>query len=151
MGFDLRDLGSPCVVVHRQQRADGCIVDVEAREVEVRSAGNVADRSLVGACSAFKALDDPLKNSGVLAKARPQERTIVALAEPVDPEQFGKVRCVGCIADLKPMLEVVAHVVATERKHGEGIETKFADNTGSSCSLFRTHDRAEEHTVAPIE
>src|SRR3546814_19146701 len=82
------------------------------------------------------------------SEARPQERAVLAPAEPVDPEQLGQLGAV-LLADLEPVLHVVAGVVADEWQHGEGVETDLAHLAGRRCGLLGAHDRAEEDTVLP--
>src|SRR6266704_3087012 len=75
-------------------------------------------------CATANPLNDPLQNAHVVAKPWPQEFACLIAAEPVDAEDMRPVR-VG-VAHPDPMIEVVAHVVATEGQHGEGVA---ADDT----------------------
>ena len=83
-------------------------------------------------------------------KPGPQELAVLALAEPVHPEQLRQLRALA-LADLEPVLEVVAHVVAAEREHREGVEAELADGAGLGGGGLGAHDRAEEHAVLPVE
>src|SRR5207249_3963643 len=83
-------------------------------------------------------LDDPLEHPAVVAEPGPQERAAVALAEPVHPEQLRKLVSRAHRADLEPVAEVVAHVVATERQHGERVEAQLADRAGLQSLPFQS-------------
>ena len=74
--------------------------------------------------------------------------TICATAEPVDVEDLRELGA-WVLADFKPMLEVVAHVVAAERQHGERVEAELAGATENGGGHFGGHGRAEEHAVFP--
>ena len=49
------------------------------------------------------------------------------------------------------MLEVVAHVVTTERQHRKGIETKLASAAQGSGGHLGCHRRAHEHAMLPVQ
>ena len=61
--------------------------------------GHPADGGVDGLALARHPLDHPLEHAAVLAEARPQERAVVALAEPVDPEQLGQLVGVAVALD----------------------------------------------------
>jgi hypothetical protein len=73
------------------------------------------------------------------------------LRNQLTQNSFGQLVGVGGLADVEPVLHVVAGVVAHERQHGEGVEADFADGAGGGCGLLRAHDRAEEGAVLPVE
>ena len=70
---------------------------------------------------------DPLQHAAVLAEARPQEAAVVAAAEPVDEEHLRHLGLVGVLAEVDPVLEVVADVVAEERQHRHRVAADGAD------------------------
>ena len=50
----------------------------------------------------------------------------------------------------EPVREVVSHVVAAERQHGEGVAPQVAHRAGLGGRGLRRHDGAEEHAVLPV-
>src|SRR5690606_40616860 len=78
------------------------------------------------------AAEHPLQHAHVLAKPGPHELAVGALAEPVDAinaRQYGA-RILQALAKLQPMTEIVAHVVAAERQHGERSEERRVGKEG---------------------
>ena len=55
------------------------------------------------------------------------------------------------LAHGQPVLEVVAHVVAAEGKHGHGVAADLAELAELGGSPLRGHRRRNEHAVLPIE
>ncbi len=73
------------------------------------------------------------------------------LRNQLTQKSLGQLVLVGGLADVEPVLHVVAGVVAHERQHGEGVEADLADGAGRGRGLLRAHDRAEEGAVLPVE
>ena len=97
-------------------------------------------------------LDDPLQHPDVLAEAGPDELAAGVLAEPVHVVQLRQLaRVGGDLADLQPVAEVVAHVVAAERQHRERVVPQLADRALGRGGLLRGDVRAQEHPVIPAE
>ena len=98
------------------------------------------------------ALEDPLEHPRVLAVAGPQERAVRVLAEPVHVEDLRAAasRSGASAPMLQPVGEVVGHVVAAERQHGEGVAAQVAHGAGRGRRRLGRHDRAEEHPVLPV-
>ena len=96
------------------------------------------------------ALDGPLQHAAVLAEARPQEPAVVAAAEPVDEEHRRHLGLVGVLADVDPVLEVVADVVAEERQHRHRVAAHGADLALGGGGLLGTQGGADEHAVLPV-
>ena len=146
--FDLRDDGLPTFFVNAKE---GLLVfsrNVETGEVERAVGGQVADFGFLRLGSAIAAAEDPLEDAAVVAVSGPEEVTVCTTAEPVDVEDLRELGA-RMLADFKPMLEVVAHVVTAERQHGERIEAELASATENGGGHFGSHGRAEEHTVFP--
>jgi hypothetical protein len=63
-----------------------------------------------------------------LAVAGPDELAGLVLAEPVHAEDLGQVvaHAFELVLHVQPVLEVVAHVVAAERQHGERVAAHHA-------------------------
>src|SRR3546814_14730212 len=75
-------------------------VDVEALGVERLRGRHQADGRLDRVGLAVEALEHPLEHPAVVTEAGPQERAVLAPAEPVDPEQLGQLGAV-LLADRK--------------------------------------------------
>src|SRR5580698_9899666 len=106
--FDQRQLLAPLGGIDRQRAVDVGGVDVEPVEVEVVGGGNDTDRRLLAARLVLDAIDDPLEHPAVLAEARPQELAALAPPEPVDEEHLGQLGLIRVLAEVDPVLEVVA-------------------------------------------
>ena len=92
---------------------------------------------------AVQPLDDPLQHPDVLAEAGPDELAAGVLAEPVHVVQLRQLgRVGGGLADLQPVAEVVAHVVAAERQHRERVVPQLADRALGRGGLLRGDVRA---------
>jgi hypothetical protein len=74
--------GRPTAVPRRTRR------DVEAGQIQVFRAGQVADGGFLRAAAAGAALEHPREHAQVVAEARPQELAVASLAEPVDVEDL---------------------------------------------------------------
>ena len=55
------------------------------------------------------------------------------------------------VPHLEPMAEVVADVVAAERQHRHRIAPHHADLAGRGRGGLRTHRRAHEDAMGPVE
>ena len=120
-------------------------------EVDVLLEREVADRGLGGLHLAVDTIADPLENAAIIAEAGPHEAAVVALAEPVDEVDLGKLRSVGRGAlHLEPVLEVVGDVVAEERKHRHRIAADLTDLIGNDGGgNLGTGGGTHEHAVGP--
>ena len=54
-------------------------------------------------------------------------------------------------AGVHPVAEIVAHVVAAEGEHGEGVAAQDADRPGRGGRRLRARPGAHEHAVGPVE
>src|SRR5690606_5792465 len=127
---DLRQLGLPLLDVDAEQPLQAFPVDVQTLEVQALRRRHVADRRLDRVGHTVDALDDPLEDAGVLAESRPEELAVLVAPEPVDvvdPRELGRV---VLLADLDPVAEVVAGVVADERQHRHRIAADDTDLPG---------------------
>ena len=99
-------------------------------------------------CPDLRTLENPLQHAQVVAEAGPEELAAFVGAEPVhaeDPRRLRQRR-----ADVEPVREVVAHVVAAERQHRHGIAPQHADLAGGRRRRLRRQRRAEERAVLPV-
>ena len=83
-------------------------------------------------------------------KPGPQEAAVVVAAEPVDVEDLRQLGGVGVLAEVDPVLEVVAGVVADERQHGHRVAAHDADRAGGGGGRLRGERRAHERAVHPV-
>src|SRR5690606_26105602 len=100
--------------VDGEQLAHLLLGDVDARGVDRALGRQQPDRRLDRLRLALAAAEDPLQHAAVLAEAGPEEVAVGVFAEPVDVEDPRQLRALAA-ADLQPVGEVVAHVVAAER------------------------------------
>ena len=143
-----------------------CLVDLEdllevrrnnfelafvVRQIDILLERKIADRRLGGLHLAIDTVADPLEHTAVVAETRPHETTIIALAEPVDEVDLGKLRRIGRSAlHFEPVLEVVGNIVTEERKHRHRIATDLADLIGNDgCCDFGTGGAAHKHAMRP--
>ena len=95
------------------------------------------------------AVDDPLQHAHVLAEAGPEELAVLVAAEPVDVEDPRRV--LQAAAEVEPVVEVVAHVVAAERQHGERVAADLAELAERGGRHFRAHRGGRVHAECPVE
>src|SRR5260221_2149782 len=142
--------GKPALHVHAEQLSDVRGRKVKSIGIRVRSLGTPADRRVHSVHFAIAAFEDPLQHSAVLAVSGPKVFAVVVGAEPVDVIDFGQL-CTRPVPDLEIVGEVIAHVVATERKHGHRVTAKFADFAGGGRGGFAADGRAQKSPMLPIE
>jgi hypothetical protein len=114
----------------------GFAESVEALDAEILPVGGPADRGFVTGNPALASFDDPFEDSEVFAESWPQELSFGVFAEPVNVEDPRK--SFDVFAHIEPMAEVIAHVVAAERKHRHRVASDGSD------SVSYTHLRAHE-------
>src|SRR6478672_10224019 len=101
---------------------------VEPVDVDGALGRHEPDRGLHGIGVALEALDDPLEDAAVLAEAGPEEGAVLLVAtEPVDAEDAGELGGVRALADLEPVVHVVAGVVADEGQHRHRVAADDTD------------------------
>ena len=138
------------VGVDAEQLAHRLGGDLEALGVDLALGRQQADRGLDRLGLAVAAAEDPLEHAAVLAEAGPEELAVGVFAEPVDVEDARQLRALA-LADLQPVGEVVAHVVAAEGQHRHRVEAQLADLAGGGGGRLRGHRRAHEDAVLPVE
>ena len=142
----------PELLIHIQnalQRLAGNLI-LNALKIDVLRFRDKADRRLNRVNLALAAVDDPLQDTEVVAKARPQELAVVTLAEPVDIEDLGSFLRIEALADINPVLPVIPHVITTEREHRHRVTADNADCASGGGGSLRSHDRAYKYAVVPI-
>src|SRR5208337_4600371 len=123
---DKRNLGKPSVNIHAQQRVELCGGDVQAVGIEIGRPWKPSNRCFQSMSLALATLEDPFQHPAVLAVARPEKLAVFVGAEPVHVKDLRKF-CSLPLSDPKIVREVIAHVVAAERKHGHGIAAKLSN------------------------
>ena len=134
---NLGDCFAPAVNIHRRNCLQVGGVDIHAVCVKGVCAWQVTDGGFVGLGGAVEAFENPFENTAVFAIARPHEAAVFVAAEPVDEEDLWQFAGIGFCSYLQPMLEVVGHVVAAERKHGRG-NIKWYMRIGKSVMITST-------------
>src|SRR6185503_408295 len=81
----------PLLAVHVQGRLERVRGHLEPRAIDRAGRRYVPDGSLHRAAAAVDPLDDPLQDAHVLAVARPEESALPVPAEPVHPEDLGRI------------------------------------------------------------
>ena len=130
----------------------GLGVDVEPLEVERALARGRGRSASPGPPPRPRSGGTPTPARGCSRRSRATGIAVLVLAEPVDVEDL---RQLGARRRARPISsqwrEVVGHVVAAERQHGERVEAQLADVAGGRGRRLRRHRRAEEHAVLPVE
>ncbi len=84
---------------------------LQASDVQSRRNRHKADRGLhcefIGGGGLVAAIQDPVEDTNVLTESGPQELAGLALAEPIDVEDFGELGRVGALGEGEPVLEIV--------------------------------------------
>src|SRR5215471_16566535 len=93
------------------------------------------------------AIDNPFEYTHVLAKAWPDELTLLIGAEPIHVEHARRIGEV--FADGEPVSKIVADVIATEWQHSERIAPYFTHLAGRSGGLLRAHRCSLVDAVLP--
>src|SRR5207248_4192682 len=97
----------------------------------------------------FDLIEHPDQYTHVLAVARPEIACVRALPEPVDVENGGRVG--NSPAHLKPVAEIISHVVSAERKHRHRVVPEHVRLSGRGRRGARLHSGAEKGSMAPVE
>ena len=108
---------------------------------------------VVGALAcAFNAVNHPLQHAHVLAVAWPDKLAVVTFSKPVGGVDFRQDgTCFGQLfTHVQPVLEVVAHVVARERQHGERVTADHTGLAGGGGSCFAAHGGGHVHALYPV-
>src|SRR5258708_37783942 len=113
------------------------MINLELGEVEIVNAGQKTDRRFHRAAAVFATVEDPFQHTHVVAKTRPKKFSRLPFAEPIHIKYEGRIR--ESFADVEPVPEIIADVVATEREHRHRIAPDLTDCAGRSCGCFRSH------------
>src|ERR1700722_9794820 len=125
---------APLCTVDGLQLLEFFLVKSKAAPVHIVIMGGPTDWCLLGLRSPADSVHDPLEHAEILTEARPEEFTVLPFAKPVDVEDS---RRRGQRAlHFYPVAKIIAHVVATKRKHGHRITPDFADVTVCSSGRF---------------
>ena len=116
--------------------------DIQTSQIQVIFIRQITDSCLPCAGFAVDTFAHPFQGAAVFAESGPQELAIAALAEPVHVENL-RGFALQFIAHIKPVLEIIAHVVAAERQHGKRVVTY--------PTLSRMAAVGSEAAVAPIK
>ena len=146
-----RELLLPSIFVQTGNRRKLLGREIQASPVDFAISRAYAKAVLNASCFSFQAVNHPLQNTHVFTVAGPNELAVIALAEPVDAVNGRQ-----CVAEafelglhIQPVLEIVAHVVATERQHGKRVATHHAHLSHSRCRGFRTHGGGHVNAFHP--
>ena len=126
--------------------------ETQARPVQFVVVGADAEDVFSAFGAAFNAVDHPLQNTHVFTVTGPDKLAVFAFAEPVDAVNGGQLGAAGLqlLAQLQPVLEIVAHVVAHEGQHGEGVAAHHALLTSRSSRGLRAHGGGHVDAFHPV-
>jgi hypothetical protein len=100
---------------------------------------------------AFDALTNPFKRAAVFAIAGPEPFANVILAKPIHEINLRQLVAVGALREGKPVREIIAHVIAAEWQHCEGVPAQHTGLAERGVGGFRAAGRTHENAVFPIE
>ena len=126
--------------------------EVQARPLQLIKVRADAIEVFLPGRGVFNAVNDPLEHAHVFAVAWPHKLSVGALAEPVGRENAGQLGAGSghFFAQMQPVLEVVAHVVAGKGQHGKGIAAHDALLANDGGGGFRAHGRGHIHALHPV-
>mmetsp|Transcript_10893 Transcript_10893/g.19083 ORF Transcript_10893/g.19083 Transcript_10893/m.19083 type:complete len:293 (-) Transcript_10893:122-1000(-) len=124
-------------------------LDLQVGQVESVLRRDETERRGDGVALAVAAVADPGDHARVVAEAGPQPFALGRLAEPVHVEELGLLAFLDLLAHLRPVREVVTHVVPAERQHGERVVPELAHGTRGRGRHLRADRGAEEDAVVP--
>ena len=123
-------------------------VHVKAFKVDVFGLRHETDGGFNCVNCIFTSFKNPVKNSHVVTEAGPHKVAVFIGTEPVYVEDLWTI--LALLAHVKPMLEVISHIVATEGDHSHRIVTYYANCTGCCSGGFGSHNGADEYAVFPV-
>src|SRR5262249_28319724 len=133
----------------RQKLTEACPhTGVEAGPFEVLGARHPAKHAFHRAGATLTPVDDPFQHTHVLAITGPEELALLVSAKPVYAKDTRRVR--EAAAGFQPVLEIVAHVIAAKRQHGEWIAAHLADFARGRSSGLRSHGRGAIYAIGPV-
>src|SRR5208282_1446024 len=128
-GFEFR---LPLFGIYGERVSHGALGQIEAPEIEVCLIGNDSHRRLAATGASMDSIEHPFDHAQVFAVTGPDKVAGGVLAKPVDHEDAR--RLLDRVAQLEPVCEIIAHVVAAERQHRHRIAPQHAHR---SCSRGR--------------
>src|SRR5262249_49517845 len=85
----------------------------------------------------------------ILAVSGPEKLAVLALAKPIHAEDPRRLRDLA--AEVEPVREIIAHVIAAEGKHREWIAAYLADIAEGGGGHFGAHCRGHVNAECPVE
>src|SRR6202051_3273140 len=101
---------------------------------------------------AVAALENPFQHAAVFAITRPQKFFLIfILAKPIYIKQLRKFRSATLRPHFDPVRQVIAHVVATERKHCHRVAAELPHFSGDGSSGLTAHRRPQKRSMLPVK
>src|SRR5713101_5616931 len=122
---------------------------VEAVQVERAGCRNVADRRFDCFRLTINPTDNPLQHPEILAITGPEESAVLAPSKPVHLEYSREVLTLS--REAQPVLEIVTHVVATERNHCHRVLPQPTDHSVSRGGGLDPHHGTYQDARFPAE
>src|SRR5439155_26547242 len=116
--------------------------------IQILEIWDLADGCFDRIAFTLTALHDPLQHSHVFAVSRPDEPSIYVGTKPIDAEDAGALG--HRAAQLKPMAEVIAHVVTDKWDHCHGISPHQPYISVRGIRGLRYHSSYYIYTRVPI-
>src|ERR1700730_7640030 len=145
----LNHFAVPLVAIEGLQLFEAIFRKMQTAPFKTLVAGHSSNRPFLSLGTTPGAIDNPFQNLHVLAETRPDELTLCILAKPIyvkDARRHGE-----HALHFEPMPKVVAHVVATERKHGHGVAAYLTLGAFGRGGHLGAHGRAHVNAGTPIE
>ena len=142
----------PCGFIETGDGAELLLGEVQAIPVDFAVRWANAKRLVNARCFTFNPVNHPSQHAHVFTVARPDKLARCVFAEPVGAEDGWLLASSGFdfFANIEPMLEVVAHVVAAECDHGKRVATHHALLASDGCCCLRTHGCGHVNAFNPI-
>src|SRR5262249_12627756 len=137
--------------IHGCERLHVIRFDIQAGTIDGSRSREVADRRALCLRGALDSFANPFQDATVLAVTRPKPFAVGVPSEPIDEIDLGKFSAVGALGKGEPMFEVIAHIVAAKRQHGEGVASKHAGLAQCGGCCFGAAGRAEKYTMFPVK
>ena len=137
--FDIVDLD--CLLKRRLAHRQALQVHVLVPRADTEHVVHAAS------CRPVHPTKNPLQHAHVLSVAGPQEVFLRVATEPVHAEDLRRRR--HLLLHVEPMLEVVTHVVAAERKHCKRVAAHYPQLPEGRRRRLRAHSRRHVHSLRP--
>ena len=128
-------LRSPRLRIHSEELPHVVVAEVDPVEIQLIDHGKETDSGLDRFRLTTQSPHDPVDHPWVIAETGPDECPVGVATEPVHRVNARKVGRLRKRAHLEPVAPMVRHVVAAERRHGEGAR-RSSPRLPSAAAVF---------------